>query len=170
MSDGIVMMSITRIEAAHLGGLVRQFQELLDGESDTALVDAAVARLTPPAYRDDEQAASEFRGLTAGDLLARRDADAQVVLHSIADAATLPSEDPDDPALVEEVAVSLDRESLHAWLRTLAAVRLVLATRLGILDADDRDEDDQRFGIYDWLGYRLDGLVQAADESGFTRS
>ena len=48
----------------------------------------------------------------------------------------------------------------------LAAIRLVLATRLGIRSEEDHDEDDPRFGIYDWLGYRLDGLVQAAyDES-----
>ncbi len=57
----------------------------------------------------------------------------------------------------------LDPEDLQAWLRTLAAIRLVLATRLGIKTEDDHDEDDPRFGIYDWLGYRLDGLVRAAE-------
>ncbi len=40
--------------------------------------------------------------------------------------------------------------------------RLVLATRLGIRSDDDHDPADPRFGVYDWLGYRLDGLVQAA--------
>lgn len=164
MSDErIVMVTITRIEAAHLSGLVAQFREMLESDGDSPGTDPAVTRLTPSAYPDDERAASEFRGLTAGDLLARRDVDAQTVLHSLADAATLPSADPDDPALVEEVAVALSRDVLRAWLRTLAAVRLVLATRLGVDTTDDHDEDDPRFGIYDWLGYRLDGLVHAAD-------
>ena len=52
----------------------------------------------------------------------------------------------------------------RAWLRTLAAIRLVLASRLGIEVAEDHDPDDPRFGIYDWLGYRLDGLVAAVDD------
>ena len=43
-------------------------------------------------------------------------------------------------------------------MRTLTAIRLVIASRLGIEDEDDRDEDDPRFGVYDWLGYRLEGL------------
>ena len=39
-----------------------------------------------------------------------------------------------------------------------------LATRLGVAEADDHDSADPRFGIYDWLGYRLDGLVGALDD------
>ena len=62
--------------------------------------------------------------------------------------------------LIEQTDIRLDPDEVQAWLRTLAAIRLVLATRLGIEGADDHDEDDPRFGIYDWLGYRLDGLVQ----------
>jgi hypothetical protein len=42
----------------------------------------------------------------------------------------------------------------------------VLATRLGIVDEDALDEDDPRRGVYDWLGYRLEGLIQSADELG----
>ena len=26
-------------------------------------------------------------------------------------------------------------------------------------------DDDGRFGVYDWLGYRLDGIVQALDDA-----
>ena len=51
-----------------------------------------------------------------------------------------------------------------ALLRTLAAIRLVLASRLGVDDEDTHDNDDPRFGIYDWLGYRLDALLTALDE------
>ena len=72
--------------------------------------------------------------------------------------------DPSDAALLEVMLLRLDPEDLRAWLRTLAALRLVLASRLGIKTEDDHDDASPRFGIYDWLGFRLDGLVRAADE------
>ena len=161
MSDRTVVMEITRLEAAHLAGLVGQFADLLrDSGPDAG--DPAIARLVPPAYSDDDEAAREFRALTQSDLLDRRGADAAVVLASLQGAGEIP-DDPEDPALLEEVEVRLDRPSAHAWLRTLAAVRLVLATRLGVAEDDDHEFDDPRFGIYDWIGYRLDGLVNALD-------
>jgi hypothetical protein len=155
-----VAMEITRLEAAHLAGLITQFSELVDGAvaSDG---DPAIKRLVPDAY-DDPAAAEEFRELTEGDLLDRRRDDAATVLSSLAEPAQIP-EDPDDPALLETVMIRLDGEAIGAWLRTLAAVRLVLASRLGIERAEDHDPDDPRFGIYDWLGYRLDGLIAAVD-------
>lgn len=159
MSGRIVVLEMARIEAAHLAGLVGQFAELLDVSDDRA--DPAVQRLVPDAYADAE-AAREFRDVTESDLLGRRRADAAVVLASLAEVAEI-SDDPDDPTLIDVVDVALDEEQTQAWLRTLAAVRLVLATRLGVAHEDDHDADDPRFGIYDWLGYRLDGLVAAID-------
>ncbi|GAA2013499.1 DUF2017 family protein [Microbacterium ulmi] len=161
MTDRTVVVELARIEAAHLSALVSQFSELLD-ETEDASDDSAVARLVPDAYVDDAEASREFRDLTQDDLLARRQEDAAAVLVSLHDAALLP-EDSDDAALTENVAVVLAPDAVHAWLRTLAAVRLVLATRLGIEDADDHDDEDPRFGIYEWLGYRLDGLVRAIE-------
>lgn len=154
-----VIVEITRIEAAHLAGLVTQFDELLD---DTASGDPAVARLVPAVYLDDVDAEREFRRLTEDDLLDRRRVDAGIVLGSLRAAAAIP-DDPADPALLESVALPLDAAQAQAWLRTLAAVRLVLAERLGIEGDDDHHEDDPRFGVYDWLGYRLHGLVTALE-------
>ena len=156
-----VELELTRIEAAHLAGLVSQFIELLEDTSSTS-GDPAVSRLVPDGYRDDADAAQEFRDLTEDDLLTRRRSDAGAVLASLSEAAQIP-DDPDSPLLVEATAVRLDPEAVQAWLRTLAAIRLVLATRLGIQGADDHDDDDPRFGIYDWLGYRLHGLVTAVE-------
>jgi hypothetical protein len=119
----------------------------------------------PSAYSDDDDAAREFRALTQSDLLDRRASDASDVLASLQEAATIP-EDPEDPALLEQVEIRLEPATARAWLRTLAAVRLVLATRLGVVDEDDHDATDPRFGIYDWIGYRLDGLVNALDTDG----
>ncbi|MFE5408725.1 DUF2017 family protein [Microbacterium sp. NPDC056569] len=161
MTARIVVLEVARLEAAHLAGLVGQFAELLR-ESAPDAGDPAIARLVPAAYADDEAAAREFRALTQADLLDRRASDAALVLASLQDAAQIP-DDPDDPALLEQVDIRLDAETAQAWLRTLAAVRLVLATRLGVDEEDDHEHDDPRFGVYDWIGYRLDGLVTALD-------
>jgi hypothetical protein len=161
MSARLVVLEITRLEAAHLVGLVTQFAELVD-TSDTTGGDPAIDRLVPDAY-DDTDAAHEFRSLTQSDLLANRRQDAASMLASLREAADIP-DDPDDPALLETVEIDLDPEAARAWLRTLAAIRLVLATRLGITTPQDHDADDPRFGIYEWLGYRLDGLVAALED------
>ena len=138
-----VALDLTRIEAAHLAGLVTQFAELVE-ESAVSTADPAIGRLVPDAY-SDAAAAREFRELTEGDLLARRRADADVVLDTLHDAAAI-SDDPDDPRLVETTEIRLGPDAVQAWLRTLAAIRLVLASRLGIEAADDHDENDPRYG------------------------
>ena len=66
-----------------------------------------------------------------------------------------------DPASTIELMLSAPEAA--AWLRTLAALRLVLASRLGIRTEDDHDPEDPRFGVYDWLGYRLELLVRARE-------
>ena len=159
-----VVLELTRMEAAHLAGLVTQFAELLE-DADSTAGDPAIARLVPDAYADDAEAAQEFRDVTERDLLDRRRQDAGAVLTSLRDPAALPEDvEPDDEALMELVELRLEPDDLQAWLRCLAAIRLVLATRLDIRTEEDHDLDDPRFGIYEWLGYRLDGLVQAASD------
>ncbi|MGZ0710688.1 DUF2017 family protein (plasmid) [Coraliomargarita sp. W4R53] len=162
-----LVMAIARVEAAHLAGLVGQFVELLD-EPHTQTPDPAVMRLVPDAYRDDPEAAKEFRGLTESDLLDRRRHDATLMLVSLNDAGDFDSLS-DDPALIEGIEIVLIPPLAQAWMRTLAALRLVLATRLGVAEIDDaRDPDDLRFEVYDWVGYRLHLLIEAIEESGET--
>lgn len=116
--------------------------------------DPAVARLLPDAYRDDPDAASEFRRYTERDLRAGKVDAARTVL------ATLPE---------DGGRISLSSEEAHAWLRALNDIRLALAVRLGIAEEmpDDLDEmspDDPRyaaFAVYDWLTGTQDSLVQA---------
>ncbi len=155
-----VVVELSRLEAAHLAGLVGQFAELLAGTQNAA-DDPAVARLVPDAYADDRAAAREFRDLTQHDLLARRAEDAGEVLRSLGDVAEIPEGGVD--VLREVVTLRLSADEVRAWLRCFAAVRLVLAERLGIHHESDHDESDPRFGVYDWLGYRLDGLVRSLD-------
>lgn len=160
-----VLMELSVLEAAHLTDLVQQFADLMDETVDDAtLDDPAVARLVPDAYRDDAEAAGEFRRLTQDDLLDRRRADAARVLVSLQrDGATLRPEDIDRADAEIAHVIELDAAGVSAWLRTLTSVRLVLATRLGITSDEDHDAGDPRFGVYDWLGFRLEGLLQALE-------
>ena len=157
MSTSTVMV-VSRLEARHLADLVGQFASLVE-ESDAR--DPAVERLTPDAYPDDADANAQFRGLARSDLLGRRATDAGSVLATLlpVSSSTEPSPAHDD----DLVELALDADAVGAWMRTLAAIRLVLASRLGIESEEDRDEDDPRFGVYDWIGYRLEGLLQATD-------
>lgn len=167
--DTVVVLEMTRLEAAHLTGLLDQFVDLLEEaagsppDSGAPPADPALARLVPDAYADDAEASREFRGMTERDLLDRRLSDATTMRATLAvDGRQL------DPArlrgdVTAVMAVTLDAEGTQVWLRTLAALRLVLASRLGIRSEADHVEDDPRFGIYDWLGYRLDGLVRAVE-------
>lgn len=178
MTARVVVLDVTVLEAAHLSGMVRQFVDLLDATTaDGVEADPAVARLVPDAYRDDPEASAEFRRLTGGDLLARRRTDAEVLLATLSPAGSGMPGVPLDPTtldpqtLDEETAhapmvVTLDLDETAAWMRSLTALRLVLASRLGIETEADHDVDDPRFGVYEWLGYRLEGLIDAADRVG----
>lgn len=160
MGDRIIALELSGLEAFHLAGVVGQFRDLVLDASRTD--DPGVIRLLPDAYPDDEAASREFRRLTAADMLDRRAGDARTLLD------TLGMNSPDQEAPDETEAmmtVALSETEAHAWMRTLSAVRLVLATRLGIQDDDDFRPTDTRFAIYDWLGKRLLGLVTALDRN-----
>lgn len=156
-----LMLPIARVEAHNLADLIDQFTELM-GDPD-ALADAGVQRLTPPAYPDDADASATFAALTGDDLRSRRVTDARMVRASLASAVTEPLH-PGQEMLPFDL--ELPAAELDAWMRTLTALRLVIAARLGIESDNDHDPEDPRFGVYDWLGYRLETLLDAADEAG----
>lgn len=156
----LIVLELTTIELSHLIAVTTQFLELVDETDPTASADPAVERLVPDAYPDDPHASGEFRRMTAGDLLSRRAADAGVVLATLAQHGPVPDvPDLDEQSALRAIAITLDAHEASAWLRTLTAVRLVLASRLGIEDEDDDPGDDPRSLLYDWLGQRLEGLV-----------
>jgi Domain of unknown function (DUF2017) len=116
--------------------------------------DPALARLLPDAYRDDPEAAGEFRRLTEGSL--RRDkVDAAERL-----LAALPGDGPSE--------VRLDAESTEAWLATINDVRLALGTRLDVTEEmdepDPEDPDAPAYVVYLWLTELQGVLIEVADD------
>ncbi|MDQ4212627.1 DUF2017 family protein [Microbacterium sp. ASV81] len=152
MTGSGIPIVVARVEGEHLVALIDQFLELL---RDTEIgADAALDRLTPAVYPGDPDASAAFAEATSADLLDRRATDARVVRATIA-----PFLDGD----AETIEIVVPTAEVDTWLRTLAALRLIIAARLGIETGEEHDPEDPRFGVYDWLGYRLDVLIAAAD-------
>lgn len=162
MTAGTVRISMAPIEAVQLAEILGEFADLVGGQRD--LSDPAVARLTPSAYPDDADAADEFAAATRDELLDRRSADTATVRAALEPLRSEFADLTEQQAFAEH-DLAIEASDVDAWLRTLTAVRLVVATRLGIVDDEHHDPEDRRFHVYDWLGYRLDLLIEAADES-----
>ena len=116
--------------------------------------DPVLARLLPDAYRDDPEAAGEFRRYTEQGLRSGKVAAAQTVLD------TLPA---------GGGHVRLRPEDAQAWLRALNDVRLAIGTVLGITEDYEDEMEAARWAdprsayleVYHWLGYVQDSLVRA---------
>lgn len=155
-----VSISIAWIEGRNLLHLIDEFLELVGGLRTGS--DPALARLAPVAYPDDDAAAAEFRRSTRDELFDRRRKDALMMRGDLAD---FDADADDDRDALAERDVEIPPAHVDAWMRTLAAIRLVVASRLGVDHEDRHDSDDARFHVYDWLGYRLDDLIQRADDA-----
>lgn len=161
MTESAVHIQLMRVEGAQLAQLVTDLRDLVGSERD--LADPAVARLAPNPYPGDDAAAQAFSDATRDELLDRRSHDAEVVRIALADLhGDVSALSGEDALALHDLAIPVT--DVDAWLRTLTALRLVIADRLGILEEDSPEPDDDRGGVYDWLGYRLEILIQAADE------
>ena len=128
--------------------------------------DPVLARLLPDAYREDEEAAADFRRYTEATLRAEKVANARLLLATLREGGYEAGED--EPGS-QRVEVELDTRQVQAWLRCLTDMRLALATRLGVTEDDEEfwdelPEDDPRavmHEVYGWLGYVQESLVQA---------
>jgi hypothetical protein len=190
---GTVSIELDEFEARLLARLVVELLELLDERDGSAApfsdpgatadpleslvgeggptvppADPALARLLPDGYRDDPEAAAEFRRFTERELREGKLANARLLLDTldqVLDRPTAPAGGgPDTPA-----TLVLDDRQAHAWLYALNDLRLALGARLGVEEDYERqvdvlDEEDPRrpvFGIYEWLTGVQDGLVRA---------
>ena len=163
------LVELLRNEAAVPSTDVDPFEAMLDFSGPTsAPEDPVLARLFPAAYREDEEAAGEFRRYTETDLRTGKAANAAAVIDALEEAG-LPA-DPDEGGSV--IDVELDTGEAIGWMRSLTDMRLALATRLGIQEGDDEfwealPEEDPRahiHDIYDWLAFLQETLVHAVSE------
>lgn len=179
--DGALLGLFEPIEVDLLRLATTQLLEMLDSGTanpELAASDGIFGRLLPDAYRDDEEAAAEFRRYTSINLLERKALNAQIVLNSLqvdirasdligklsADETDVSAADTEDR---QPFTVRLDPDAVQAWLRTLTDLRLTLADRLqispdGVVHLATEDTPFLR-ELYDWLGMLQEELVYAID-------
>ncbi len=178
--NGHVVAEFSQQEAAVVRGLVGQIKDMLDARAEeapqdelaeltgirtgptTPPEDRVLERLLPDFFRadpaefedlDDDQrnAAGAMRALYEPELLEAKQNMASVVLDTC----------PRDGGRVELTGEQADR-----WLSALNDVRLALGTALDIEEdmPEDLPDDDLRrehLGVYHWLTWVQDSLVQA---------
>jgi hypothetical protein len=116
--------------------------------------DPVLARLLPDAYRDDPQAAGEFRKYTESSLREAKKYFAQTLLDTLPD---------------EGGRVKLTAEQARDWMRALNDVRLMFGVRLEVTEdfeeqlavLDPKDPRVAAFEVYGWLGSVQESLVRA---------
>lgn len=176
--DGTLRIVLESDEASMLGQLLTQLIRLLQSHSEGALdpdplfaslevggseaisQDPALARLFPNAYREDENAAS-FRRVTEQGLLNRKLQDAITVTSALGLGGTPFSDD--------VIEVDISPESLFVWARTLTALRLAIAARIGLEHESDRtrlsalEQTRGSVVVFDWLAAILESIMSAAE-------
>ena len=116
--------------------------------------DPVLARLLPDGYRDDPEAAGEFRKYTESGLRTAKQETAQEMLDTLPEAGG---------------RIQLTNDQAHAWLKALNDVRLALGVRLGVTEEFEEQwnrlpADDPQWAAYEvyaWLGAVQESLVQA---------
>jgi hypothetical protein len=116
--------------------------------------DPVLARLLPDGYRDDPDAANEFRKYTESGLRSAKHQAAQEMLDTLPEAGG---------------KIQLTHDQAHAWLKALNDVRLALGVRLGVTEEFEEQwgrlgADDPQWAAYEvyaWLGAVQESLVQA---------
>ena len=116
--------------------------------------DPVLARLLPDGYRDDPDAANEFRKYTESGLRSAKHEAALQMLDTLPEAGG---------------RIQLTHDQAHAWLKALNDVRLALGVRLNVTEEFEqqwgrlRADDPQwaAYEVYAWLGAVQESLVQA---------
>lgn len=146
---GTVVVHLQDDQREALGIVVGAYRHALTDSS----FDGVLWRLRPPAHPDDPEAEAAYRELVDHDLAAQRLGDLQAFEETLDSA-------------------QLDEAALAAWTRTLSGCRLMMASRSDIDVTDlpppaEMDADDPRMealAVFDWVGYLLEGLIEAAQQ------
>lgn len=151
-ADGVRIVLETE-EAMLLSELADQVDSvlLLGGDDDPAL-----GRLLPNAYPEDATAARDFARYTRESLVDGKRQAAQ----SVRDATATER----GSGIVE---IELDQSQAWDWLTFLTDLRLILAERVGVVDeeADEADEqrDDYLRAAYEWAGIVQGSMLEVLD-------
>lgn len=180
---GPVVLRLDEQETSILKQLASQLVDMLEDATRAGLataveLDPAMARLVPEGYRDDPEAAAEFRRFTADDLVGGKVTAARTVLAALTADASDAAQPTDVPVGHEDgAAVTLEGETAWTWLRFLNDTRLTIAARLGIEEddaepfdpapttSDDEQDPQLMMAIYAWLGYLQESIVAVLDEA-----
>ncbi|MGB3673250.1 MAG: DUF2017 domain-containing protein [Candidatus Nanopelagicales bacterium] len=144
-------------DRAEIDPLARELGlEGLTGHAPDPPDNPIAARLLPDGYRDDLEAALEFRRYTDDSLRATKLADAEVMRAGLESAA-------DDP----EGRIEIELAEADHWVRAINDLRLALGVELGIADDPSGSADrwlgnermEGRAMLYDFLTWWQDGLV-----------
>lgn len=154
-ADGRIRAELGPLEAQVLMSLARMLVKTL-AEPDAS--DPALGRLLPDAYPDDAEASAEFRRLTAPGLVTRKLEHARGLLAVLEEALESAGE-----TAGETLPVELDDGEALAWVKALTDVRLIIATRLGIVEDDQRSDDETLQGVYDWLGWLQNAIIEVLE-------
>ena len=129
-------------ERGLVASLAAELREAIEAD------DAAVARLFPPAYREDDGANAEYEQLTRGELTAGRVGALRTLEATCFDA-------------------ELSEVDANAWCGALNDLRLVLGERLGVTEElyeDGIDPNDPRapeLALYGWLTWLQGEVVES---------
>jgi hypothetical protein len=164
-----LVASLEQQEAAVLLGLVGEVRRMLAGRAEdnpadelavltgmrtgpsTKPDDHVLARLLPDFSTDDEDLSAGMRSLHEPELIDAKDGAARVIIETL----------PAGGGRVELTPAQAD-----AWLTALNDIRLALGTALDVSEdmPDQLPPDDPRgahLGVYQWLTFVQDALVQA---------
>lgn len=177
LPEGGLRLRLELDEAQLLDQLIGQLIALLQSHSGTALdpdplfaslevggsevrpEDPALARLFPDAF-ENEADASAFRRLTEQGLINRKLQDALEVTNALGLGI---DQDADDASPVD---ADITPRNLTAWVRTLTALRLAVAARVGLEQESDHarllaeNETRGTMMVYDWLAAILDAILR----------
>ena len=146
IEDVVELIHETVVESSDSSDAFEQLAAQFNARPVAVPTDPAVHRLFPDAFSGDPAAAAEFRRFTEQQLRTQRAVRSRAVLESLVDA---------------QPEFRLSQDQAHECVQVLTDLRLVLGTRLGITEDRDEDETTAAHGVYDWLTWLQEGLVQA---------
>lgn len=139
---GVVVVDLPTGEQEMLTRVLSDLRDLLIAGSDNTL-----RRLKPPAHLDCAEAESAYRDLVDDDLLRGRLEEIELVESTLSGG-------------------ELDEAGVAAWMHSLNNLRLVLGEQLSLTGVDLADQelpDSASAALYEWLGWLLEQLVDAAN-------